>query len=104
MFGIKWDLGKVIMTDIGQHRGVVSLLLAILIAAFAVIMLTHETRQLTNNKEQLLTQRDFADIEWRNLLLEQSTLEEHSKIEYTAKHKLGMYRPSTAEEQLVIQQ
>jgi len=104
MFGIKWDLGRVIMTDIGQHKRVVSLLFAILISAFAVIMLTHETRLLTNSKEQLLTQRDFADIEWRNLLLEQSTLEEHSKIEYTAKHKLGMYRPSTAEEKLVTQQ
>ena len=104
MFGIQWNLGKVIMTDIGQHKWVVSLLLAILISAFAVIMLTHETRLQTNNKEQLLSQRDFADIEWRNLLLEQSTLEEHSKIEYIAKKKLDMYRPSTAEEQLVTQQ
>ena len=104
MFGIKWDLIKLIGQDIGRHKLVVCLLLAILISAFAAIMLTHETRLLTNNKEKLLTQRDYADIEWRNLLLEQSTLEEHSKIEYTAKHKLGMYRPSTSQEKLVTQQ
>lgn len=104
MFGIKWDLGRVIMADIAQHKKIVSLLSAILFFAFAVIMLTHETRLLTNTKEQLLTQRNFSDIEWRNLLLEQSTLEEHSKIEYTAKQKLDMYRPSTKEEKLVTPQ
>jgi cell division protein FtsL len=104
MFGIKWDLGKEIITDICQHKRVVALLFAILLSAFSVIMITHETRLLTNNKEHLLTQRDFSDVEWRNLLLEQSTLEEHSNIEYIGKHKLGMYRPSTTEEKLVTQQ
>lgn len=103
MMGIKWDLGKEILKDIWQHKIVLLLLLSILVTAFAVIMLTHETRLLTINKEQLLTERDLSDVEWRNLLLEQSTLEEHSNIEYIAKHKLNMYRPSTTEEKLVKQ-
>ena len=104
MLGIKWDLGRVIMADIRQHKLVVLLLFAILLASFAVIMLTHETRIVTNNKERLLTERDSTDIEWRNLLLELSTLEEHSQVEYTAKKKLDMYRPNTKEEKLVMSQ
>lgn len=104
MFAIKWDLSKAIAKDLGQFKLVCALLLVVLILSFVIITQTHATRLLTNNKELLLTQRDFSDIEWRNLLLEQSTLEEHSEIEYTATQKLDMYRPSTAEEKLVKQQ
>lgn len=104
MFGIKWDLGKVIAQDLAQFKLVIVALICILGLAFSIITQTHNTRLLTNNKELLLTQRHLSDIEWRNLLLEQSTLEEHSNIEYMAKQKLGMYRPSTTEEKLVKQQ
>jgi len=104
VFGIKWDLGKVVVQDLAQYKLIILALFLILILSFSIITQTHNTRLLTNNKELLLTQRDFSDVEWRNLLLEQSTLEEHSNIEYMAKEKLGMYRPSTAEEKLVKQQ
>lgn len=104
MFGIKWDLGRVILKDISQFKGVILLLAAILFFSFATIVQTHETRLLTNTKEQLLKDRDISDVEWRNLLLEQSTLEEHSKIEYVAEQKLNMYRPSTKDEKVVTQQ
>jgi len=104
VFSIKWDLSKVVVQDLAQYKLIILALFLILILSFSIITQTHNTRLLTNNKELLLTQRDFSDVEWRNLLLEQSTLEEHSNIEYMAKHKLGMYRPSTAEEKLVKQQ
>jgi len=90
-----------IWQDIVQHFVSYILLLFVVISAFSVIYYTHMNRQTTSTLEQLYTQRDELDIEWRNLLLEQNSLAEHSAIESRAKKLLNMKRPD-AESEIII--
>lgn len=77
------------------------ILILVVISAFAVIYFTHLNRQATSEVEQLLAQRDALDIEYRNLLLEQSSLAESSDIESKANKLLKMKRP-TPETEIII--
>ncbi len=87
-----------IWQDILQHFVSYILLALVVISAFSVIYYTHVNRQTTSELEQLFTQRDELDIEWRNLLLEQNSLAEHSAIESKAKKLLNMKRPDIKSE------
>ena len=87
--------------DIKQHLLSYLLLLLVVISAFAVIYFTHLNRQSTSELEQLLAERDELDIEWRNLLLEQNSLAEHSAIESKAEKLLNMVRP-TAQSEVIV--
>jgi cell division protein FtsL len=77
------------------------LLVLVVISAFAVIYFTHINRQTTNQLEVLFSERDELDIEWRNLLIEQNSLAEHSSIESKATKFLNMTRPN-ADSEVVI--
>lgn len=72
-------------------------------SAFSVIYFTHLNRQTTSSLEVLLTERDELDIEWRNLLLEQNSLAEHSTIESQARKLLKMKRPNINSEIIIKQ-
>jgi len=73
----------------------------VVVSAFAVVFFTHVNRQTTSELELLLTQRDELDIEWRNLLLEQNSLAEHSTIESKAVKLLKMKRPNAKSEIII---
>ena len=90
-----------IWQDIVEHFVSYILLFLVVVSAFFVIYYTHVNRQTTSELEQLYTQRDELDIEWRNLLLEQSSLAEHSAIESRAKKMLNMKRPDADSEVIV---
>ncbi len=90
-----------IWQDILQHFVSYILLALVVISAFSVIYYTHVNRQTTSELEQLYTQRDELDIEWRNLLLEQNSLAEHSAIESKAKKLLNMKRLDSTSEIIV---
>ncbi|MDX2367324.1 MAG: cell division protein FtsL [Colwellia sp.] len=90
-----------IWQDILQHFVSYILLALVVISAFSVIYYTHVNRQTTSELEQLFTLRDELDIEWRNLLLEQNSLAEHSAIESNAKKLLNMKRPDTKSEIII---
>jgi len=90
-----------IWQDILQHFVSYLLLALVVISAFSVIYYTHVNRQTTSELEQLFIQRDELDIEWRNLLLEQSSLAEHSAIESKANKLLNMKRPNTQSEIII---
>ncbi len=90
-----------IWQDIRQHFISYILLFLVVASAFSVIYYTHMNRQTTSELEQLYTQRDELDIEWRNLLLEQNSLAEHSAIESRAKKLLNMKRPDADSEIIV---
>ncbi|OAN16567.1 cell division protein FtsL [Photobacterium jeanii] len=77
------------------------LLVLILASALAVVYITHQTRQLIVQQEQLLIERDQLDIEWRNQILEESSLAEHSRVERLAETQLDMKRPTSASEVVV---
>ncbi len=87
--------------DIKRHLFVYFLLILVVISAFAVIYFTHLNRQATSQVEMLLAERDELDIEYRNLLLEQNSLAEHSDIESKAKKYLQMKRPTAKDEVLI---
>ncbi|WP_371373594.1 cell division protein FtsL [Thalassotalea aquiviva] len=98
--------GKFVLTleiwrDIKHHSFSFLLMLFVLGSAFSVVYLTHLNRQTTIELEQLYSQRDALDIEWRNLLLEQNALAEHSEIEISAQRKLEMLRPKPNEEVII---
>jgi cell division protein FtsL len=90
-----------ILQDILQHFVSYILLALVVVSAFSVIYYTHVNRQTTSELEQLFTQRDELDIEFRNLLLEQNSLAEHSAIESKAKKLLKMKRPDAQSEVII---
>lgn len=98
--------GKIALTaaiwyDIQRHYLTYLMLVLVVSSAFAVIYFTHLNRQSTSQLEVLLTERDELDIEWRNLLLEQNSLAEHSEIENKAATMLNMARPTTESEVII---
>lgn len=74
------------------------LLILVLLSALAVVLSTHRTRLLIVEREHLMLERDALDIEWRNLILEENALGDHSRVERIATEKLQMQRVSPAQE------
>ena len=66
------------------------LFICIIITAITVVTTAHHTRLLTAQREQLVLERDALDIEWRNLILEENALGDHSRVERIATEKLQM--------------
>jgi cell division protein FtsL len=97
----KTSLAIEIWYDLKRHVLTYSVMVLVIISAFSVIYLTHLNRQSTSGMEILLSERDELDIEWRNLLLEQNSLAEHSAIESKAKKLLKMKRPTVKTEVIV---
>jgi cell division protein FtsL len=87
--------------DIIRYSFTYIVLLAVLLSAFSVIYYSHVNRQTISELEVLLTKKDELNIEWRNLLLEQNSLAEHSAIESKAKKLLQMKRPDTSSEIII---
>lgn len=90
-----------VVHDIQRHILTYLLLFMVVGSAMAVIYFTHLNRQTTSELEVLLTERDELDIEWRNLLIEQNALAEHSSIESKATKMLQMKRPDSASEVVI---
>jgi len=95
------SLVKDIWEDICRNLVTYVLLVSVVGSAFSVIYFTHLNRQTTSSLDILLTERDELDIEWRNLLLEQNSLAEHSAIESKATKLLKMKRPDAKSEIIV---
>ncbi len=49
-----------------------------------VVTTAHHTCLLTAQREQMVLERDALDIEWRNLILEENALGDHSRVERIA--------------------
>lgn len=88
------NLHWLIVRDWHQQKWLVLLLLACIASALVVVHFAHLNRQLTIAQDSLYQQRDQLDIEWRNLVLEQRALSEHSRVEDIARNRLNMVRPS----------
>ncbi|TCV99145.1 cell division protein FtsL [Biostraticola tofi] len=81
----------------------VILLVAVVISAILVVTTAHETRRLTAQREQLVLERDALDIEWRNLILEENALGDHSRVERIATEKMLMQHVDPSQENIVVQ-
>ncbi len=80
----------------GRHRWglFLFLLLALMGSSLAVIWSTHVSRQLLNELQQLEKERNRLQVEWGQLLLEQSSMVSQGRIEDMAQQQLGMQIPA----------
>lgn len=95
------NLLLLILADLRQNMMLVVLGILILISALYNIYVTHETRELVTKKESLSQQKDNLMVEWRNLLIEEHTLDEHSRIRSVAGNQLSMSQPTQKNSVLV---
>lgn len=95
------SLHRLIFRDWREQKWLGLMLLACIISALVVVHFAHLNRQLTIAQDGLYQQRDQLDIEWRNLILEQRALAEHSRVEEIARNKLQMVRPA-AEQDIAV--
>ncbi len=96
------NLAKLIATDLlTVGRWPLLLLLLILASAMGVVFSTHHVRQAITEKDQVLVERERLDSEWRNLMLEETALSEHSRVQELAKKELGMKRPDGDKEVII---
>jgi cell division protein FtsL len=70
-----------------------ALLSAVLLSALAVIYTTHLDRGRLNVLQQLEQRRNALQVEYRQLLLEQSSLVSQGRVENMAVSELGMETP-----------
>lgn len=69
-------------------------LVALLVASsIGVVVSAHENRELFNTLSQLQGDRDRYQQEWSQLLLEQSALSAHGRVEKLAAERFGMVVP-----------
>ncbi|WP_038174130.1 cell division protein FtsL [Vibrio pacinii] len=96
------NLAKLIALDLlGVGRVPLIMLILIFTSAMGVVFITHHTRQAITEKDQALVERERLDNEWRNLLLEETALAEHSRVQDIAKRDLEMKRPDSEKEVIV---
>lgn len=96
-----FNLLRFILADLARQPVRVLLFLAVLVSAGLVILSAHHNRQMSIAIEQLMQEQDQLDVEWRHLVLEQSALSEHNRIESLVKKQLNMHRPEPGEEIVV---
>ncbi|WP_434997057.1 cell division protein FtsL [Vibrio scophthalmi] len=96
------NLAKLIGRDlITTGRFSLGMLLLIFASAMGVVFMTHHTREAVTEKDQALVERERLDNEWRNLLLEETALAEHSRVQAVAKQELEMKRPDSDKEVVI---
>lgn len=95
------NLTRIVLLDLWHHKWIMLLALFVMLNATAVVYTSHESRKYISRWDQLLQERDRLDIEWRNLLLEEQSLSEHSRITRIAIKQLNMSRPLPKEEVVV---
>ncbi len=96
-----FELHKIILRDLSEHRFILFLYALIVMMLFMTIIITAGTKVKITEMEQVSREADDLNNEWLNLLLEEQTLLEHSKVMSTAEGELHMVRPSIANEKIV---
>ncbi|CBJ82601.1 cell division protein; ingrowth of wall at septum [Xenorhabdus bovienii str. Jollieti] len=105
MAGERHGLVGVIGRDLIRNAKIpLVLLIAVIISAISVVTVAHKTRLLIAEKERSAIDFDSLDIEWRNLLLEENALGDHSRVENIATETLHMQHVDPAQENIVITQ
>ncbi|AKZ66056.1 Cell division protein [Candidatus Palibaumannia cicadellinicola] len=93
----------IISSDLYNH-GKLSLILLILvlISALLVVTITYYTRKMITERETMILEQEMIDIEWRNLLIEENVLADHSRIEAIARKQLNMEHIDPSKEKIVL--
>ncbi|WPC74616.1 cell division protein FtsL [Vibrio porteresiae DSM 19223] len=96
------NLAKLILIDLLTVGRVPLILLVFIFAsAMGVVLTTHDTRQAVSKLDQVQSERLNLDNEWRNLIIEETALAEHSRVQDVAQNDLDMKRPD-ADKEVVI--
>lgn len=98
---IEFDLPKGMLSR--QMMVVVCLIVCICFSAIAVVYSSHTSRQLFHELTEMKETRQDLQTEWGQLLLEQSTLSSHTRVENLATKKLDMQIPAAQDIKLVIE-
>lgn len=79
-----------------QHHWLIffCLLLGITGSALGVVHTTHTTRLMLNTMQQLVQEQNDLQVEWGQLLLEESSLVAQGQVEEIAISQLGMEVPA----------
>jgi cell division protein FtsL len=95
------DLPMEIIKDLWFHRCALLFYLLIVCSLSASIVVTAKTKTEISELRQIEVEEDYLENEWRNLLLEEETLAEHSKVRDVAENQLNMTRPDANNEEHV---
>ena len=76
-----------------RHAAFGALAALVMCSALGVVYAKYESRKLFVQVQELQKKRDEMNVEWGQLLLEQSTLASHSRVETLARTQLGMIMP-----------
>ncbi len=99
----KYSLIRIIGYDIFRYGTVpLILLIMIIISAISIITISHQTRLLTAEKDLMTEEKESLDIEWRNLILEESSLGNHSRVERLSIERLQMIHIDPTQEHIVV--
>ncbi|WP_062150218.1 cell division protein FtsL [Beggiatoa leptomitoformis] len=71
------------------------------ISSVQLIVMRYQTRMLFAELQRLEKQRDELDVHWGRLQIEQTTYEQHERIESLAREKLRMFAPTVKDTILV---
>ncbi|MBD1576888.1 MULTISPECIES: cell division protein FtsL [Vibrio] len=96
------SLPRAIWNDLSSI-GKLPLLLLVLIFAtsIGVVLTTYQTRGQITQRDNLLESREKLDSQWRNLILEENALAEHTRVQRIAIKDLDMKRPDSDKEVIV---
>jgi len=84
-----------LLPDQKNWLGLFCLLVLTSVSATGVVYSTHKSRHLLNELQNLEQRRNALQVEWGQLLLEQSSLVSQGRIENLAIAELGMKIPDT---------
>lgn len=86
---------------LGPFLAVFVLVVLLLVSCLAVVMSSFEYRTLFNQHQELVHQRDELQVEWGQLLLEQSAWAANNRVEQQATKKLGMKVPEVNQIEII---
>ena len=88
-------LSNQVFTALQQKRVLITvgLVMLLIVSSLGVVVSAHENRELFNSLSQLQEQRDNYQREWSQLLLEQSALSAHGRVDQLASERFGMVVP-----------
>ena len=95
------NLARIVLLDLWHHKWGLLLAVAVMATAITIVYTSHVSRKYISQWDQMFQERDRLDIEWRNLLLEEQSQSEHSRITRIASKELEMSRPLPKEEIVV---
>ncbi|AZT82923.1 cell division protein FtsL [Marinobacter sp. NP-4(2019)] len=84
-----------VFESLQQKQVLISVVLVglLIVSSIGVVVSAHQNRELFNTLSQLQGERDQYQREWSQLLLEQSALSAHSRVENLAAQRFGMVVP-----------